>query len=751
MTLLSVAKTYYDAGLNVLPADRTQKRPIGSWKKFTESRPEFDVAFPRNGKPFDALCVVCGSTSGGLEIIDFDLNGRFYPPYRDKVGEGLEGLVVETTQSGGFHIAFRSGSFGRNQKLASVQDGCAIETRGEGGICLIAPTDGYELLHGCWSRVPTISDDERSRLFQIAKDFDENPVVNKQPQKATPPPTVPSSKPFPGESAADYLRRDLGPLRDSLRRAGWTFLWADSKHEYYSRPKQPVQGKVGGSLDLEDRFFYCFSSSAPPLEPSKAHSPLEVIAALDFSGSISDASKTFAKYRPTVKKIRVANFYNDEDDNFRSFRQQNQEHKKPDEAIEFPPDLLNIGGLIGEFADLANQFAIRAQPEGAFLAGLACQSFLAGRAFCLNYAGTLVTPNLYTLFLAPSGMGKEVLRRVCSGVATTYRPTEAVPENFASVQALQNMTGRVSKIFWLHDEFGRDLAVMAGRQTNVNISGVITESLKLYSNANNRSYLPKLIASEAKGTKRPEPVDRPSLTIFATGNPTEFYEATNEAVMRNGYVSRFTIVYGRTYSEKRKTSFDEAKNAEPMRLSSHLSSRVKQYRDVEGTAVDPYVLTFDEDAFDCITAYDEETEKQIRLDVFNSDGVTEMKARLFEKVWKYALLFSLSTYGPRPTVVVDRHSAELAVQLVDYESRQFAKNAQRFAASAVSALANEILEFIRSSDGNASRAQITRKFQRRDKRQRDEAIATLVEADYVEEFSQSGKTSYFITSTETKD
>ncbi|MBQ9812494.1 MAG: hypothetical protein IJM54_04180, partial [Thermoguttaceae bacterium] len=492
-------------------------------------------------------------------------------------------------------------------------------------------------------------------------------------------------------------------------------------------------------------------------------------ALLDFGGNVSEASKAFAPKRSTSKRIRSVEIYNDDQRFPDSGRSCDGDAPLPlaavkengsadvraasppgrvsqrDSDVAFPKELLDCDGLIGKLADVANQFAIRPQPEGAFLAGLSCASYLAGRSFALNYAGTLVTPNLYALFLAPSGMGKEVLRRVCSSVAFTYKPDEPVPESFASVQALQNMTSRVRKLFWLHDEFGRDLATMAGRQPNVNVSGVITESLKLYSNANNRNYLPKLVASEAKGTKRPDPVDRPSLTIFATGNPTEFYEATTEAVLRNGYVSRFTIVYGRIYSEKRKTTFDDAKNAEPMSLPPALQKDVLSWRDYEATACDPAILTFDKDAFECVSAYDEETEKQIRLDVFNSDGVTEMKARLFEKAWKYALLFKLSERGPRPNLVVDRKAAELAILLVDYEARQFAKNAKKFAASDVSALANEILEFVRANGGSASLSQITRKFQRHDKRRRDEALATLVDADYVDVADGKGKRIFVLT------
>ena len=182
-----------------------------------------------------------------------------------------------------------------------------------------------------------------------------------------------------------------------------------------------------------------------------------------------------------------------------------------------------------------------------------------------------------------------------------------------------------------------------------------------------------------------------------------------------------------------------------MSLPPALQKDVLSWRDYEATACDPAILTFDKDAFECVSAYDEETEKQIRLDVFNSDGVTEMKARLFEKAWKYALLFKLSERGPRPNLVVDRKAAELAILLVDYEARQFAKNAKKFAASDVSALANEILEFVRANGGSASLSQITRKFQRHDKRRRDEALATLVDADYVDVADGKGKRIFVLT------
>lgn len=781
--LREAAKRYYDAGLNVLPAKRAEKRPVGAWKKWTTVRPAFDAAFPA-GLVFDAVCVVCGATSGGLEIIDFDQKAALYPAFCQELKKADVDInfVLESTQRGGKHLAFRSSQCGKNQKLANNAEGVVIETRGEGGICIIAPTDGYAVESAVdWTAVPEIDAGLRDLILDCARvlDADRRQTTSRKTEKSAPKQISQTcSEPYKGESASDYLRRELSPLRDSLRRAGWTYLRTEGDFEQWERPDQPVSGKPGGSVNVKERYFYCFTSNAPPFEPNTCYSPLDVIALLDFGGDVSAASKAFCSNSARRRQTFIDVIHTDEtelnvpdrdgaasrtsanvsDPTGSDNSQVRAEARtgngavavaKCQAGVDFPTELLNCGGLIGEFADVANRFAIRPQPEGAFLAGLSCVSYLAGRSFALNYAGTLVTPNLYALFLAPSGMGKEVLRRVCSSVAYAYRPNESVPESFASVQALQNMTARVKKLFWLHDEFGRDLAVMAGRQTNVNISGVVTESLKLYSNANNRNYLPKLVASEAKGTKRPDPVDRPSLTIFATGNPTEFYEATTEAVLRNGYVSRFTIVYGRTYSEKRKTTFDDAVSAAPMALNDDLTSRVKQWRNFEETyAKDPSILTFDRSAFDCLAAYDEQTEKEIRLDVFNSDGVTEMKARLFEKAWKYALLFALSEFGARPGLTVGRRHAELAVALVDYEARQFAKNAQKFAASDVSALAGEILEFVRASGGAASLSQITRKFQRHDKRRRDEALATLVDADYVEVFESAQKRVFALTQEE---
>lgn len=692
--LRETALTLYRSGLNVLPALRKQKRPVGAWKQYAQTRPAFDVAFPA-GLSFDALAVVCGATSGGLEIIDFDQRAKLFPAWQGLVGDKLCGLTVESTQSGGKHVAFRSNSCGRNQKLATNPEGCAIETRGEGGICIIAPSEGYCVESGSWLDVRFLSDSDRAFLLDAAKSLTRAPN---------------------GESVADYLRQ-IEAGKDALTRAGWSMIREDSEWEYWRRPGQTVEDKHGATYSKRDRFFHVFTSNGAPFEQDKTYSHLQIVALLDFGGDLSAASK---HWRPN-RTVNVVETFNPFD----------VEKEVEKDAGKFPARLFNVGGLIQEIQDVINENAIRPQPEGAFLGALAFMSFLAGRTLALNYRGTLVTPNLYALFLAPSGMGKEIIRRVGTEIARAYNPKESVPESFASVQALQNLTSRVRKILWLHDEFGRDLAVM-NNQTNSNITGVITESLKLYSNANNRAYLPKLIAQEAKGAKSVEPVDRPSLTIFATGNPREFFDATNETILSNGYISRFTIVQGRTYSEKRATTFEEATSAPVFTLPASLRSRVKKWADFELASADPTLCKFDRAAFDCINAFDQKSEKEIMRETLAGGWIAEFKARLFEKAWKYALLFAASKYGVVPSMVVDRDCAENATALVSYESELFTANQDRFASSGQTRLMQSVIDWSKELPGRRfTKSQFTRKFQREPLRERDEALRSLIEGEYL--------------------
>jgi len=197
-TLRSHAEACVAAGLCALPAVRRgdEKRvALSAWKPYQSRLPSSEEIESWFNESTGAMCLVCGDVSGNLEMIDFDLGGEAFEPWRDAVEAQAPGLidrlVIETTPSGGRHVVYRCDSaVSGNAKLAQkhfVADGpeplvigtkeyaprrdpvsgnwsvpvTMIETRGRGGMFLCAPSNGYELIQGDLADPPVITADER--------------------------------------------------------------------------------------------------------------------------------------------------------------------------------------------------------------------------------------------------------------------------------------------------------------------------------------------------------------------------------------------------------------------------------------------------------------------------------------------------------------------------------------------------------------------------------------------------------------
>ena len=729
--LKEIAKKYYDAGLNILPASSREKRPLCAWKKYIKQRPTFDEVFSSITN-FDALALVCGDTSGGVEVIDFDQKGAAFQDFWNIEKETCAACVVETSQSGGKHLIYRREDCGSSLKLASNKDGVLIETRGRGGICIISPSTGYTLERGDFTCLPVLSRGDCEKIFTTARSFDE---LKKELRPVGGYLSKVESVQGDGDSVAERLRNGYEWL-ESLQRAGWLFLFENENYFYFSRPFQNVKGKIGGSFSKIDKFFHCFTSNAPPLEVDRSYSPLQLIAALDFDGDESRAAKAHApKSQGGVIEI-LNEFGTIENELQSSFEDSEKKEEKTEQPpLTFPGRLYSCGGLIQELFETRDRFAIRPQPEGAFLGALADMSFLAGRSMAVNFCGQLNFPNLYALFLAPSGMGKETIRRVGAEVVSAYRPTEQIPEGFASVQALQNMTVRLKKMYWLNDEFGRDLQVMNGARNNANVTNIITECLKLYSNSNNRHYLPRVVAQDAKTGDDVESVDRPSLSIFATGNPSEFFDAAGENLLQNGYLARFTIVKGRDYSEKKTVDFYESQEAPVLELSRGAKKIIQNWVDVENAACnDAYIVGYNQAAFDCFKSFDEENERKIKEILESQGGGVEFFARFSEKVWKYALLFAVSKQGGGRGRTINGDDMDNACDFARYERDMLLPILPKFEASTVSKLASSAIEWAQSFQSKFFRkSDFTRRFWRKTAKEREEVLQTLIDGDYIEQ------------------
>ena len=188
-SLLTIAEQAVDAGISVVPprTDGT-KAPLGSWRTFQERLPylqELDDWYRTDENP--GIGVVCGAVSGNLECLDFDRHSA-YDEFIERAREtGLSELVdrieagyLERTPKGR-HWLWRCSEISGNTKLANNENQeILIETRGEGGYVIVAPSSGsihpsgepYELLSGSIDTITAITPDERGLLLDLARSFD---------------------------------------------------------------------------------------------------------------------------------------------------------------------------------------------------------------------------------------------------------------------------------------------------------------------------------------------------------------------------------------------------------------------------------------------------------------------------------------------------------------------------------------------------------------------------------------------------
>jgi hypothetical protein len=173
-----------------------------------------------------------------------------------------------------------------------------IETRGEGGLFLCAPTDGYSLTQGDFKNVPVISEAERNLLLTAAWELNshvpaEQVHAEESPKKAV----VENTGTRPGD---EFNSR--GDFRAILEKHGWKLITSSNGNEYWRRPGK--EGKSWSATYSADKgVFYVFSSNAHPFEAGKGYSSFSVYAMLehggDFSAAASDLHTQGFGMRPT--------------------------------------------------------------------------------------------------------------------------------------------------------------------------------------------------------------------------------------------------------------------------------------------------------------------------------------------------------------------------------------------------------------------------------------------------------------------
>jgi hypothetical protein len=286
--MIEVARKYKEAGLSCLPTNKDKTPAISAWKGIDIASALFTAY---------GIAIKGGASSGNLECIDFD---NHFGDAKEVISEFMkvEGvkdiyekyhLPIQSTVSGGFHLLFRCDVTEGNKKLAmrpkadtngKARPDVLIETRGEGGYFVAAPTAGYVVIKNDITNIAVITIEERGVLLSAARVF--NTWVDRMYETT-------SDKERPGNVFNDDPA-SVDEMRSALLLAGWTDVGGGK----WRRPgkKEGISATLGKAAD---RIFYNFSNSAHPFEAEKGYTAFQVVGLLNYDADFKRLASELAE------------------------------------------------------------------------------------------------------------------------------------------------------------------------------------------------------------------------------------------------------------------------------------------------------------------------------------------------------------------------------------------------------------------------------------------------------------------------
>lgn len=316
-SILDTARLAIEHGLCVVPPreDGTKAPDAPSWKEFQARRPtrdELNAWYKGNRR--HGVGLVCGEISGGLELFEFEATAieqglltRFCEAMlavgADELLNRITGGYTERSASGGLHFLYRC-PVTRTEKLASTPDHrTLIETKGEGGYVIVAPSHGpvsptggaWEHQQGTLATIPTISPDERALLHRIARTLDQAPAAD---LRFTRPTSIDTTTPSPLDLYRDdpHITEQTAQL---LEKHGWTRAGITGDTLYMRRPGK--QHGISASIGHVAPGVTTIFTTSTALD-ARTYSPGDLYAHLEHDGNIAEATRALrdAGYAPPI-------------------------------------------------------------------------------------------------------------------------------------------------------------------------------------------------------------------------------------------------------------------------------------------------------------------------------------------------------------------------------------------------------------------------------------------------------------------
>lgn len=701
-----VVRKYTEAGLCALPAVRAAKRPAtGSWTTWRQRLPTTTEVSAWFANPVDAVCILTGTISGNLECLDFDQHGELFDAWSKAIpAELLSRLFTERTPSGGYHAVYRStepvegnrklAQGERNGKLATL-----IETRGEGGLFLCAPTEGYVALQGSLDMVPEITPEERDLLLSAAVALNEREYDDKTTHSTA---AFPDATDFDVRPGDDFNAR--GDIRPYLQNHGWNFSHRQGDNEYWTRPGKKVSD--GHSASFDGKTLYVFSSSAAPFEPGRAYTPFQVYALLEHDGDFRQAAASLLD-----RGFGASSDPRDGVD-LSAFMKKEEPGPEADDALvsndpgPLPSELLDVPGFVNSLAGYTMDTAPYPNRVLAFTGALAMLAMLTGRKYVDAFGNRT---NIYLIALADSGTGKDHPRKTNFKLAATLGLLDCTADTFASGEGLEDAIQENPVMLFMSDEFDSIFNNM--KQRDARAESMNSALLRFYSEAGGIHCMRARAKDRRHSSFDTEDAARkiinPHLVLLGTAVPRYFYEALTRRVMENGLIARCVVIEAGDRGDLQRPKnipfppdvLDAAAHFRDIRFGSE---------SIPGQIVPYQIPETDEgaEAFDRVAkACDDEARNADEADELTASALWR---RANEKIRKFAMLHALSRDYAEPVIRDD--DVLWAHGLVAYTTRKTLFSGGLYVnESFFDEMANKVVRRLMKRNGRMSHAALLRR------------------------------------------
>jgi hypothetical protein len=300
-----IIQGYLDLGFSIVPVDE-RKLPFDGktgrlleWGVYQQRQIENNGYFAGGW----GLAVICGRISGNVECLDIDIKndttGELWEQLSKEIEDNLPDVefVIQKTYSGGYHYFYRCKEIEGNQVFAKNKEGKPIiETRGEGGYAVVAPSPRYKLIKNKFSSVPTITPEQRDALFNICRSFNEY-VDERSFVKPAPKQQVNTGLKSPFD---DYNERGDG--YQILINHGWQFKYKKGDKVFLTTPNSKSKAPHATYNHIPN-CFYPFTTNSGSFETGKAYNHSAIFCKLECNDDWKECYKKLYEMGYGERKI----------------------------------------------------------------------------------------------------------------------------------------------------------------------------------------------------------------------------------------------------------------------------------------------------------------------------------------------------------------------------------------------------------------------------------------------------------------